>query len=69
MIDALLKGSDLQEALSRVYAHAVATRAGYVTAEYEQDRDGVDLRIQAGGAFATGTRSATEGDRQSGCVR
>lgn len=51
MTDALLTGSDLQEALSRVYAHAVAARAGYVTAVYEQDRDGVDLRIQAGGAL------------------
>lgn len=51
MTDALLKGPDLQEALSRVYARAVAARAGYVTAEYEQDRDGVDLRIQAGGAL------------------
>lgn len=47
--DVLLKEADRKEALSRVYAHAVATRAGYITAEYDQDRDGVDLRIQAGG--------------------
>lgn len=31
------------------YAHAVAARAGYVTAVYDLDRDGIDLRIQAGG--------------------
>ena len=42
---------DQEEALSRVYARAVAARAGYVTADYDMDRDGVDLRIQAGGAM------------------
>ena len=31
------------------YAHAVAARAGYTTAVYDLDRDGIDLRIQAGG--------------------
>ena len=51
MTDNLLTTPDRQEALSRVYAHAVAARAGYVTAVYEADRDGVDLRIQAGGAM------------------
>ena len=51
MIDALLTKPDREEALSRIYAHAVATQAGYVTAEYSQDRDSVDLRIQAGGAM------------------
>lgn len=49
MGDALLTEEDRKEALSRAYAHAVAARAGYVTAVYDQDRDGVDLRIQAGG--------------------
>ena len=34
-----------------MYAHAVAARAGYATSEYDFDRDGVDLRIQAGGAM------------------
>ena len=33
------------------YAHAVAARAGYLTAVYDLDRDGIDLRIQAGGAM------------------
>lgn len=49
MTDVLLTNADRKEALSRVYVHAVAARAGYVTAMYDQDRDGVDLRIQAGG--------------------
>ncbi len=49
MTDALLTSPDQEEALSRVYAEAVAARAGYVTANYDLDRDGVDLRIQAGG--------------------
>ena len=49
MNDALLTTPDREEALSRIYAQAVAARAGYVTAEYSQDRDSVDLRIQAGG--------------------
>lgn len=49
MTDVLLTEGDRKEALSRVYAHAVAARAGYTTAVYDQDRDGVDLRIQAGG--------------------
>ena len=29
----------------------MAARAGYTTAVYEYDRDGVDIRIQAGGAM------------------
>lgn len=49
MADELLSTADRQEALSRVYAHAVAAQAGYITAVYAEDRDGVDLRIQAGG--------------------
>ena len=49
--DVLLTGPDQEEALSRAYAYAVAARAGYVTAIPEPDRDGVDLRIQAGGAM------------------
>ena len=49
MTDALLTDQDREEALSRVYARAVAADAGYVTAECDFDRDGVDLRIHAGG--------------------
>ena len=51
MTDSLLTTSDRQEALSRAYVYAVAAQAGYVTAEYSQDRDSVDLRIQAGGTM------------------
>jgi hypothetical protein len=49
MIDNLLATTDKEEAISRAYAHAVAAHAGYTTAVYDYDRDGVDLRIQAGG--------------------
>ena len=49
MTDSLLTDPDREEGLSRAYAHAVAAQAGYVTAVYDQDRDGVDMRIQAGG--------------------
>ena len=47
--DSLLTVPDQEELLSKAYAHAVAARAGFVTAVYEKDRDGIDLRIQAGG--------------------
>ena len=49
--DSLLTAADREEALSRVYARAVAASAGYVTADPDFDRDGVDLRIQSGGAM------------------
>lgn len=49
MIDAILTVADQEEGLSRAYVQAVAARAGYVTASYDLDRDGIDLRIQAGG--------------------
>ena len=49
MVDSLLTVADQEELLSKVYTHAVAARAGYVTAVYEPDRDGIDIRIQAGG--------------------
>ena len=47
--DTLLGAGDRKEALSRVYARAVAAAAGYVVGECDFDRDGVDLRIHAGG--------------------
>ena len=47
----LLTVPDREEALSRVYTRAVAAIAGYVTADTDFDRDGVDLRIQSGGAM------------------
>ena len=51
MTKGLLTVPDQKESLSRVYARAVAARTGYVTADYDMDRDGVDLRIQAGGGM------------------
>ena len=49
MTDSLLASTDIEEALSRVYVQAVAARAGYTTADYSQDRDGIDILIRAGG--------------------
>ena len=49
--DHLLTARDQEERLSMAYAHAVAARAGYTTAVYDLDRNGIDLRVQAGGAM------------------
>ena len=49
MTDTLLTPQLQEEALSRAYAHAVAAQAGFSTAVYAEDQDGIDLRIQAGG--------------------
>lgn len=49
MADTLLTESDTKERLSIVYAEAVAAKSGYTTTRTDLDRDGVDLRIQAGG--------------------
>lgn len=49
MSDGLLTLNDREEALSRAYVAAVAAGAGYVTAEQNFDRDGVDISIRAGG--------------------
>ena len=49
MATSLLMEPDCKEALSRVYVKAVAARAGYSTADYDFDRDSIDLRVQAGG--------------------
>ena len=38
MTDALLTSPDQEEALSRVYVHAIAAHAGYVTASNDLDR-------------------------------
>ena len=51
MTDVLLTSADEEEALSRVYVQAVAARAGYVTSHCDLDRDGVDIRIHAGGGM------------------
>ena len=47
--DALLTDADREEALSRAYVRAVAGFAGYTVSEEDFDRDGIDLRIHAGG--------------------
>ena len=51
MTDALLADTDREEALSRAYVMAVAGMAGYVVAQMDFDRDGVDLQLRAGGSF------------------
>ncbi len=51
MNDGLLTGPDQMEGLSLVYARALAVRAGYSVSVPRPDRDSVDLRIQAGGAY------------------
>ena len=54
MTDSLLTSRDEEELISIAYAHAVAARAGYVTAAYAKDNDGIDMRIQAGGLMRPG---------------
>ena len=49
MTDSLLTSTDIEEELSRAYVQAVAARAGYTTAHYSKDRDGIDMLIRAGG--------------------
>lgn len=51
MSDAVLTDSSRKEALSCVYACAIAARAGYMTTTLLPDLDGVDLQIRAGGAM------------------
>lgn len=50
--DALLADADREEALSRAYVRAVAGFAGYTISEEDFDRDGIDLRIHAGGVLS-----------------
>ncbi len=49
MTATLLTAPDQKEGLSLVYVKALAIRAGYTISTPQQDRDSVDLRIQAGG--------------------
>ena len=75
----LLTAPDRKEALSRVYARAVAAIAGYVTADADFDRDGVDLRIHSGGAMrpaldlqlkaTINLRASPDGRRKNGHYR
>ena len=47
--DTLLTDAHREDALSRAYVRAVAGFAGYTVSEEDFDRDGIDLRIHAGG--------------------
>lgn len=47
--DALLTENDRKEALSWAYVRAVAAFAGYTISVENFDRDGIDLRVHAGG--------------------
>ena len=74
MTDALLTEPDQKEALSRAFAHAIAAGAGYATAVYDLDRDGIDLRIQSGGAMRPALElqlkaTAGLGEPVDGCFR
>lgn len=51
MSDGLLAITDVEEAYSVAYVHAVAAGAGYVVSERNFDRDGVDVTVEAGGHF------------------
>lgn len=48
-MDSLLSDTDIEEALSVAYVHALAAAAGYVIGLKNFDRDGIDLTIEAGG--------------------
>lgn len=50
--DALLTDNDRKEALSRAYVCAVAGFAGYTVSVEDFDRDGIDLRVHAGGRLS-----------------
>ena len=74
MADRLLEDADEKEALSRAYVQTIAARAGFTTAVYDFDRDGVDMRVQAGGALRPAIElqlkaTATLGSPQQGFFR
>ena len=74
MTDSLLSDSDQEEALSRVYAEAVAAIAGYTTTEPNFDRDGIDLQVKAGGTMRPAIdiqlkATINLGDQQNGLYR
>jgi len=49
--DSLLAPTDQEEAASRAYVQALAAKTGYLTANFDFDRDGIDLQVNAGGAM------------------
>ena len=74
MTTRLLTIPEEKEALSRAYVQVIAARAGFTTAIYDFDRDGVDMRIQAGDALRHAIElqlkaTATLGSPQQGFFR
>ncbi len=72
MSESLLTTADQKEALSIVYVKALAVRAGYVTAQLDFDRDGIDMEIHAGGqmrpAIGIQLKATTNlGNAENGC--
>ena len=49
MTDALIKSTNLEEAISRVYVSAIVAGAGYVSGKTDFDMEGVDLTVHAAG--------------------
>lgn len=49
--DGLLAPTDQEEAASRAYVQALAAKVRYMTANFDFDRDGIDLQVNAGGAM------------------
>ena len=62
MTDSLLTSTDIEEELSRAYVQAVAARAGYTTAHYSKDRDGIDMLIRGWRKDASSHRHTIESD-------
>ena len=67
--DALLTDADREEALSRAYVKAVAGFAGYTVSEEDFDRDGIDLRIHAGGDLSPSIGLQLKATVNSGLVQ
>ena len=49
MTDALIKSTNLEEAISRAYVTAIVAGAGYVSGRTEIDMEGIDLTVHAAG--------------------
>ena len=51
----MLHENDVKEELSFIYAHAIATKAGYSFERRVRDRDSIDAEIQAKGMIGPET--------------
>jgi hypothetical protein len=49
MTDALIKSTNLEEAISKAYVAAIVAGAGYLSGKTEIDMEGVDLTVHAAG--------------------